>query len=93
MKTFHSVHSAMLIITNVRLERFSHDSSDRFVVPVTQALAWSQYANFLCPQATPQAMPQAFSQKFRFFKNLALGVAPGYASGHKKICIFPQAMP
>ncbi|KRX33681.1 hypothetical protein T05_114 [Trichinella murrelli] len=34
-----------------------------------------------------------FSKIFRFFKNLAPGVARGYASGHKKICIFPQATP
>ncbi|KRY52696.1 hypothetical protein T03_3303 [Trichinella britovi] len=32
-----------------------------------------------------------FFKNFRFFKNLAAGVAPGYAPGHKKICIFPQA--
>ncbi|KAL1244403.1 hypothetical protein TSPI_06300 [Trichinella spiralis] len=39
MKTFHSVHNAMLIITNVRLERFSHDSSELrhyCFVPITQ---------------------------------------------------------
>ncbi|KRX83350.1 hypothetical protein T06_6445 [Trichinella sp. T6] len=34
-----------------------------------------------------------FSKIFRFFKNLAPGVARGYAPGHKKICIFPQATP
>ncbi|KRY23612.1 hypothetical protein T12_7552 [Trichinella patagoniensis] len=27
------------------------------------------------------------------YRNLAPGVARGYAPGHKKICIFPQAMP
>ncbi|KRX59962.1 hypothetical protein T09_995 [Trichinella sp. T9] len=48
---------------------------------------------FLRPRATPQAMPQAFFQKFSIFKNLAPGVARGYAPGHKKICIFPQATP
>ncbi|KRX79841.1 hypothetical protein T06_5155 [Trichinella sp. T6] len=34
-----------------------------------------------------------FFKNFRFFRNLAPGVARGYAPGHKKICIFPQATP
>ncbi|KRX12695.1 hypothetical protein T07_11460 [Trichinella nelsoni] len=34
-----------------------------------------------------------FPKIFQFFKNLASGVARGYAPGYKKICIFPQAMP
>ncbi|KRZ01164.1 hypothetical protein T4B_9385 [Trichinella pseudospiralis] len=44
-------------------------------------------------RATPQAMPRAFYKIFEFFRILAPGVAPGYASGQIKICIFPQAMP
>ncbi|KRZ38685.1 hypothetical protein T4C_3445 [Trichinella pseudospiralis] len=44
-----------------------------------------KYANFICPQGSPQATPQAKFQKFsefsEFFRNLALGVAPGYAAG------------
>ncbi|KRZ38838.1 hypothetical protein T4C_13533, partial [Trichinella pseudospiralis] len=34
-----------------------------------------------------------FSRIFEFFRILAPGVAPGYSSGHKKICICLQAMP
>ncbi|KRX44778.1 hypothetical protein T05_4811 [Trichinella murrelli] len=34
-------------------------------------IAWGQYANFLCPQATPRAMPQAFFQKFSIFQKFS----------------------
>ncbi|KRZ09579.1 hypothetical protein T4C_7017, partial [Trichinella pseudospiralis] len=33
------------------------------------------------PQATPQAKFQKFSEFSEFFRNLAPGVAPGYAAG------------
>ncbi|KRX65496.1 hypothetical protein T09_11014 [Trichinella sp. T9] len=32
-------------------------------------------------------------KKILVYRNLAPGVARGYAPGHKKICIFPQATP
>ncbi|KRY97959.1 hypothetical protein T4B_12277 [Trichinella pseudospiralis] len=34
-----------------------------------------------------------FTKFFEFFRILAPGVAPGYASGQIKICICPQDMP
>ncbi|KRY89149.1 hypothetical protein T4D_4566 [Trichinella pseudospiralis] len=40
-----------------------------------------KYANFICPQGTPQAKFQKFSEFSEFFRNLAPGVAPGYAAG------------
>ncbi|KRY38412.1 hypothetical protein T4A_11579 [Trichinella pseudospiralis] len=41
----------------------------------------------------PQAKFQKFSEFSEFFRNLAPGVAPGYAAGLVKICIYPWAMP
>ncbi|KRZ41044.1 hypothetical protein T4C_732 [Trichinella pseudospiralis] len=34
-----------------------------------------------------------FFEIFEFFRKIASGAASGYASGHKKICISPQATP
>ncbi|KRY97051.1 hypothetical protein T4C_4474, partial [Trichinella pseudospiralis] len=34
-----------------------------------------------------------FSEFSEFFRNLAPGVALGYAAGLVKICIYPRAMP
>ncbi|KRZ85501.1 hypothetical protein T08_14288, partial [Trichinella sp. T8] len=61
------------------------------------------YANFLSPGGNMQIFYalrlrlglclRQFFKNFRFFRNLAPGVARGYAPGHKKICIFPQATP
>ncbi|KRZ01186.1 hypothetical protein T11_16878 [Trichinella zimbabwensis] len=41
----------------------------------------------------PRLCLRQFFKIFEFFGILAPGVAPGYASGHKKICISPQATP
>ncbi|KRX92097.1 hypothetical protein T4E_3055 [Trichinella pseudospiralis] len=52
------------------------------------------YANFYLPSGyAPGNASGIFFENFEFFKILAAGVAPGYASGQKKICISPPAMP
>ncbi|KRY06692.1 hypothetical protein T03_12968, partial [Trichinella britovi] len=41
----------------------------------------------------PRLCLRQFFKIFENFRNLAPGVASGYAPGQIKICIFPQAMP
>ncbi|KRY48152.1 hypothetical protein T03_12895 [Trichinella britovi] len=41
----------------------------------------------------PRLCLRQFFKISKFFRNLAPGVASGYAPGQIKICIFPQAMP